>query len=117
MSVAAKRSDDGLSGVMGKMSLNQESSANGNGNMYGQSNSHSRVSSGEDGAAAANVLTIRALVTSKEAGIIIGKGGANVADLREKSGVKAGVSKVIPGVHDRVMTITGSLEGVAKVSI
>ena len=62
-------------------------------------------------------LTLRALVSTKEAGVIIGKGGANVADLREKSGVKAGVSKVIPGVHDRVLTITGTLEGVAKVSL
>ena len=63
----------------------------------------------------ATTLTLRALVSTKEAGVIIGKGGANVADLREKSGVKAGVSKVIQGVHDRVLTVSGSLEGVAKV--
>ncbi|UZJ56917.1 hypothetical protein CBS101457_006237 [Exobasidium rhododendri] len=62
----------------------------------------------------ATVLTLRALVSTKEAGVIIGKGGSNVAELREKSGVKAGVSKVIPGVHDRVLSVSGSLDNVAK---
>lgn len=57
-------------------------------------------------------LTLRALVSTKEAGIIIGKGGKNVADLRDNTGVKAGVSKVVPGVHDRVLTITGGLTAV-----
>ncbi len=61
------------------------------------------------------VLTLRALVSTKDAGVIIGKGGKNVADLREQTGVKAGVSKVIPGVHERVLTVSGSVEGVAKV--
>ena len=60
-------------------------------------------------------LTLRAIVSSREAGVIIGKAGKNVAELREQTGVKAGVSKVIPGVHERVLTVTGSVEGVAKV--
>lgn len=60
------------------------------------------------------VLTLRAIVTSKEAGVIIGKAGKNVADLRDETGVKAGVSKVIQGVHDRVLTITGGCEAVSK---
>ncbi|TBU48191.1 cytoplasmic protein [Dichomitus squalens] len=59
-------------------------------------------------------LTLRALVSTKDAGVIIGKAGKNVAELREQTGVKAGVSKVIPGVHERVLTVTGSVEGVAK---
>lgn len=58
-------------------------------------------------------LTLRAIVTSKEAGVIIGKAGQNVADLRDKTGVRAGVSKVVPGVHDRVLTVTGSLTSIA----
>lgn len=61
------------------------------------------------------VLTLRSLVSTKDAGVIIGKGGKNVAELREATAVKAGVSKVIPGVHERVLTVTGSVEGVAKV--
>ncbi|TBU62035.1 cytoplasmic protein [Dichomitus squalens] len=59
-------------------------------------------------------LTLRALVNSKDAGVVIGKTGATVARLLEQTGVKAGVSKVIPGVHERVLTVTGSVEGVAK---
>ncbi|KAI5853468.1 hypothetical protein BZA05DRAFT_372663 [Tricharina praecox] len=59
-------------------------------------------------------LTLRAIVSSKEAGVIIGKAGKNVADLRDETGVKAGVSKVVPGVHDRVLTVTGALEGIAR---
>lgn len=59
-------------------------------------------------------LTLRALVSTKEAGIIIGKAGKNVADLRDATGVKAGVSKVVPGVHDRVLTITGALPAVTQ---
>ncbi|PWN24857.1 hypothetical protein BDZ90DRAFT_234473 [Jaminaea rosea] len=59
-------------------------------------------------------LSLRALLSTKEAGVIIGKGGSNVASLRESTGVKAGVSKVVQGVHDRVLSVTGSLEGCAK---
>jgi len=59
-------------------------------------------------------LTLRAIVSSREAGVIIGKAGKNVADLREETGVKAGVSKVVQGVHDRVLTVTGALSGISK---
>ena len=59
-------------------------------------------------------LTLRAIVSSKEAGVIIGKAGKNVADLRDETGVKAGVSKVVQGVHDRVLTVTGGLDSISK---
>ncbi|KAK1086893.1 RNA binding protein, heterogenous nuclear RNP-K like protein [Friedmanniomyces endolithicus] len=59
-------------------------------------------------------LTLRAIVTSREAGVIIGKAGQNVADVRDKTGVRAGVSKVVPGVHDRVLTVTGSLTSISE---
>ncbi len=63
---------------------------------------------------AQSTLTLRAIVSTKEAGVIIGKAGKNVADLRDETGVKAGVSKVVQGVHDRVLTVTGALAGIAK---
>ncbi|ESA43211.1 hypothetical protein GE21DRAFT_4235 [Neurospora crassa] len=63
---------------------------------------------------AQTTLTLRAIVSSKEAGVIIGKGGQNVANLRDETGVKAGVSKVVQGVHDRVLTITGGCDAVSK---
>lgn len=41
-------------------------------------------------------------------------GGSNVAKIRESTGVKAGVSKSVQGIPDRVLTISGTLQGVAK---
>ena len=58
-------------------------------------------------------LTLRALVSTKEAGIIIGKAGATIANIRQVTGVKAGVSKVVPGVQDRVFSATGEVEGIS----
>lgn len=60
------------------------------------------------------VLTMRALVSSREAGVIIGKSGHNVANIRESTGCKAGVSKVVPGVNERILTISGKLDSIAK---
>ncbi|KAL1915981.1 uncharacterized protein VTP21DRAFT_6369 [Calcarisporiella thermophila] len=61
-----------------------------------------------------SLLNMRALVTTKEAGAIIGKNGQNVAHLREATGVKAGVSKVVQGVPDRVLSVQGTLDGVSQ---
>ncbi|KAJ9089604.1 RNA binding protein, heterogenous nuclear RNP-K like protein [Entomophthora muscae] len=60
------------------------------------------------------VLTLRALITSKEAGMVIGKEGKNVNDIRENTGARAGVSKVVPGVATRILTISGQLDVVVK---
>ncbi len=54
-------------------------------------------------------------MSTRDAGVIIGKGGKNVADLREQTGVKAGVSRVVTGIHERVLSISGTVESVAKV--
>ncbi|WVQ83091.1 hypothetical protein IAT38_005229 [Cryptococcus sp. DSM 104549] len=59
-------------------------------------------------------LSLRSLVSTKEAGIIIGKAGATIASIRNLTGVKAGVSKVVQGVQDRVFSVSGDLEGVAS---
>ncbi|KAJ3340262.1 RNA binding protein, heterogenous nuclear RNP-K like protein [Gonapodya sp. JEL0774] len=59
-------------------------------------------------------LTLRALVNGKEAGALIGKAGKNVAEIREVTGVKAGVSKVVEGVQERILTVSGGLSSVAK---
>lgn len=82
------------------------------GEKLGGLNTEDRPRTEEEYAAAQ--LTLRAIVTSKEAGVIIGKAGQNVADLRDKTGVRAGVSKVVPGVHDRVLTVTGALTGISE---
>jgi heterogeneous nuclear rnp K-like protein 2 len=69
---------------------------------------------GEDGNGA---ISIRALISTKEAGIIIGQGGKTVAGIRNENDVKAGVSKVVQGVQDRVLSITGQVENVSKVCV
>lgn len=68
---------------------------------------------GEDGK---GTITLRALISTKEAGIIIGKAGETVAKLRDSTKVKAGVSKVVSGVQDRVLSITGSVDQISDVS-
>lgn len=65
-----------------------------------------------DPSTAQHLSTFRALVTSKEAGVVIGKQGKNVAEMREQTEVKAGVSKPVAGVQERVLTITGTMKGV-----
>ncbi|KAG0302168.1 hypothetical protein BGZ98_007732 [Dissophora globulifera] len=59
-------------------------------------------------------MPIRALVTMKEAGVIIGKSGKNVNEIREQSGAKVTISEIVPGAVERVLTITGPLDMVAK---
>lgn len=58
-------------------------------------------------------LTLRSLVSTKEAGIIIGKGGATIANIRQVANCKAGVSKVVPGVQDRVLSVSGDPEAIS----
>lgn len=62
-----------------------------------------------------NDVSVRALVSSRAAGIIIGRGGQAVAEVRNQTGVRAGVSKSVPGVMDRVLSITGTPDAVSKV--
>ncbi|KAF8924386.1 hypothetical protein BGZ58_001834 [Dissophora ornata] len=59
-------------------------------------------------------MAIRALVSMKEAGVIIGKSGKNVNEIREQSGAKVTISDITPGAIERVMTISGPLDMVAK---
>ena len=59
---------------------------------------------------------MRSLVSTKDAGVIIGKGGKNVKDIREQSGAKVTISEMVPGASERVLTVSGPLDTVAKVS-
>ncbi|KAG0210177.1 hypothetical protein BGX28_009617 [Mortierella sp. GBA30] len=59
-------------------------------------------------------MAIRSLVSTKDAGVIIGKGGKNVSDIREQSGAKVTISEMVPGAVERVLTVSGPLDTVAK---
>ena len=59
-------------------------------------------------------ISMRALITSKDAGVVIGRQGKNVADVREQSGARITVSEQIHGSTERILTISGPLDAVAK---
>ncbi|KAJ3018549.1 UNVERIFIED_CONTAM: hypothetical protein HDU68_011093, partial [Siphonaria sp. JEL0065] len=75
-----------------------------------KSHSHSDPS-GDD---LAKQMSMRAIISMKEAGMIIGKNGKNVADIRDSSGAKVTVSENVQGAAERVLTIVGPLDTVAK---
>ncbi|KAF9554027.1 RNA binding protein, heterogenous nuclear RNP-K like protein, partial [Lunasporangiospora selenospora] len=59
-------------------------------------------------------MAMRSLVSSKDAGVIIGKSGKNVSDIREQSGARVTISEIVQGAHERVLTVSGPLDTVAK---
>ena len=61
-------------------------------------------------------IHIRAVITSAEAATVIGKGGENVSVIRKMSGSKCTVSDYQRGAVERILTVSGSVDGVAKVS-
>ncbi|ODV59689.1 Hek2p ASCRUDRAFT_37205 [Ascoidea rubescens DSM 1968] len=65
-----------------------------------------------DAAVLASMISFRILITFKEAGIIIGTRGECVENIRTKTNVKAGISKLVPGSIDRILTISGQVNNV-----
>ncbi|CAG8513224.1 5434_t:CDS:2 [Ambispora gerdemannii] len=63
---------------------------------------------------ALQTISLRALVTTKEAGVIIGKAGKNVSEIRDRSGAKVTISEMVQGAYERILTVTGPLDTVAK---
>lgn len=43
--------------------------------------------------------------------------GGHIRDIREKAGCHVVVSQAIPGNPERILTISGALDAIAKVSI
>jgi heterogeneous nuclear rnp K-like protein len=66
---------------------------------------------------AAHLIHMRCLIVTQDASIIIGKGGAHVNEIREKSGAKVMVSESIPGNPERILNVSGALDAVSKVCI
>lgn len=61
-------------------------------------------------------IHIRAVITSVEAATVIGKGGENVSQIRKMSGAKCTVSDYQKGAVERILTVSGVVDAVAKVS-
>jgi hypothetical protein len=60
-------------------------------------------------------LHVRALISSPEAATVIGKGGENVSKIRSMSGAKCTVSDYQKGAVERILTVIGVVDAVAKV--
>ena len=77
-------------------------------------------------------ISMRSLIVTQDASIIIGRGGSHVNEIRvgaapgiklgvltsaqEKSGARVTVSESIPGNPERILNVSGALDAVAKVS-
>jgi heterogeneous nuclear rnp K-like protein len=57
---------------------------------------------------------MRALIVTQDASVIIGRGGAHVNEIREKSNARVTVSESIPGNPERILNVSGALDAVAK---
>ena len=64
-----------------------------------------------------NWIHIRAVISSAEAATCIGKGGENVSQIRRMSGAKCTVSDYSRGAVERILTVSGPQDAVAKVCI
>lgn len=59
-------------------------------------------------------ITIRALIVTQDASIIIGKGGSHIKEIREKAGAKVSVTEAQAGNVERVLMVSGPLDAVSK---
>lgn len=59
-------------------------------------------------------LHVRAIISSAEAATVIGKGGENVTQIRKLAGAKCTVSEYSRGAVERILTVSGLVDAVAK---
>ncbi|MCO5565281.1 hypothetical protein L7F22_018954 [Adiantum nelumboides] len=59
-------------------------------------------------------ISMRALIVTGDASIIIGKAGKHINEIREKSGAKLTISESLPGNPERILTVAGALDAVSK---
>lgn len=60
-------------------------------------------------------IHMRCVISSAEAATVIGKGGENVSQIRRHSGAKCTVSDYSRGAVERILTVSGAQDAVAKV--
>jgi heterogeneous nuclear rnp K-like protein 2 len=60
-------------------------------------------------------ISMRCLIVTQDASIIIGKAGAHVNEIREKSNARVTVSESLPGNPERILNVSGPLDAVSKV--
>lgn len=60
------------------------------------------------------LINYRVLISAKESGCLIGQNGRVIDSIREETNTKAGISKLLPGSHERILTVSGTLDNCAK---
>jgi heterogeneous nuclear rnp K-like protein len=84
--------------------------------LLSQSSSNGHSGAGATTSDETSWLHIRAIISSAEAATVIGKGGENVTLIRKMSGAKCTVSDYSRGAVERILTVSGPVDAVAKVS-
>ncbi|CAO1616099.1 unnamed protein product [Sympodiomycopsis kandeliae] len=59
-------------------------------------------------------ISMRTLIVTGDASIIIGKQGKHINEIRDKSGAKLTISESLPGNPERIMSVAGQLDAVSK---
>lgn len=77
-------------------------------------NATSEATGGSHPADETNWLHLRAIISSAEAATVIGKGGENVTQIRKLAGAKCTVSEYSRGAVERILTVSGHTDAVAK---
>ncbi|KAG7192187.1 RNA binding protein, heterogenous nuclear RNP-K like protein [Scheffersomyces spartinae] len=60
------------------------------------------------------LINYRVLVSAKEAGCLIGQNGKVIDSIRIETNTKAGISKLQQGSHERILTVSGTLDDCSK---
>ncbi|ODV77663.1 uncharacterized protein CANTADRAFT_55996 [Suhomyces tanzawaensis NRRL Y-17324] len=63
---------------------------------------------------ASALINYRVLVSAKESGCLIGQNGRVIDSIRAETNTKAGISRLQPGSHERILTVSGTLDECAK---
>ncbi|KAI9680238.1 MAG: hypothetical protein M1822_007237 [Bathelium mastoideum] len=91
--------------VLDTQPIQSTTTVNGRGNSEAPSHQHQDET---------NWLHMRAIISSQEAATCIGKGGENVTQIRTLSGAKCTVSDYTRGAVERILTVSGNTDAVAK---
>jgi heterogeneous nuclear rnp K-like protein len=111
---SVKREDDGTTGASTTSSPSHAATGGEGGDGSVSVGAEATISGSATGTPMANIH-MRCLIVTQDASIIIGKGGAHVNEIREKSGAKVMVTESIPGNPERILNVHGPLDAVSKV--
>lgn len=59
-------------------------------------------------------LVLRCLIDTRDASVLIGRQGLNIARIRQTAGTKLNISNSLPSNPERVVTVSGKLDAVSK---